>query len=305
MVIESIPNVSEGKRLEVVDRLADAVGGVPGVALLDRTSDPSHHRSVLTMAGDAAGLKAAILALFETAIATIDLRRHTGVHPRLGAIDVVPFVPLAGATMADSVALAREVGAEVSARFGVPVYLYEEAARIPERRRLEHIRRGGFEGLAEKMRDPAWHPDFGPARPHPSAGATVIGARLPLIAFNINLASDRLDIARAIARTIRESSGGLPCVKAMGVLLAHRHLAQVSTNLTNYTITSMRQVFDVVTAEAARHGVDVLESELIGLVPAAALVDTTPEHLRLTGFRRDWILEERIRMVMASSTRRR
>jgi glutamate formiminotransferase len=301
MLIECIPNVSEGRRPQVVTRLAEVVGGTPGVTLLDRTSDSSHHRSVLTFAGGRDGVAAAVLALFEAALGAIDLRSHTGVHPRIGAVDVVPFVPLEGATMAACVELAMDVAREVASRFDVPVYLYEDAARRPERRRLEDIRRGQFEGLAQKMRDPAWEPDFGPSHPHPSAGASVIGARMPLIAYNINLDSDRLDVARAIAGVIRESSGGLPCVKAMGVPLGDRGLAQVSMNLTNYTITSMRTVFDVVESEASVHGIDILESELIGLVPAAALADTTPEYLRIAGFRPDMILEERLRLKAARS----
>jgi glutamate formiminotransferase len=299
MLIECIPNVSEGRRPQVVTRLAEVVAVTPGVTLLDRTSDSSHHRSVLTFAGERDGIAAAVLALFEAAIAAIDLRTHTGVHPRIGAVDVVPFVPLEGATMAVCVELAMEVAEEVASRFDLPVYLYEDAARLPERRRLEDIRRGQFEGLADKMRDPAWTPDFGPAHPHPTAGASVIGARMPLIAYNINLDSDRLDIAREIASTIRESSGGLPCVKAMGVPLDDRGIVQVSMNLTNYTITSMRTVFDAVEGEASVHEIDILESELIGLVPAAALADTSPEYLRIAGFRPDMVLEERLRLKAA------
>jgi glutamate formiminotransferase len=299
MLIECIPNVSEGRRPQVVTRLAEVVAGTPGVTLLDRTSDSSHHRSVLTFAGERDGIAAAVLALFEAALSAIDLRTHTGVHPRIGAVDVVPFVPLEGATMAVCVELAMEVAAEVAARFDLPVYLYEDAARLPERRRLEDIRRGQFEGLADKMRDPAWTPDFGPSRPHPTAGASVIGARMPLIAYNINLDSDRLDVARAIASVIRESSGGLPCVKAMGVPLDDRRIVQVSMNLTNYTITSMRTVFDAVEAEASARGIDILESELIGLVPAAALADTSPDYLRLADFRADMVLEERLRLKAA------
>jgi glutamate formiminotransferase len=301
MLIECIPNVSEGRRPQVVTRLAEVVAGTPGVTLLDRTSDSSHHRSVLTFAGERDDIAAAVLSLFEAALSTIDLRTHTGVHPRIGAVDVVPFVPLEGATMAVCVELAMEVAAEVAARFDVPVYLYEDAARLPERRRLEDIRRGQFEGLAEKMRDPAWQPDFGPSHPHPSAGAAVIGARMPLIAYNINLDSDRLDVARAIASVIRESSGGLPCVKAMGVPLDDRRIAQVSMNLTNYTITSIRTVFDAVESEAASRDIDILESELIGLIPAAALADTSPEYLRIAGFRPDMILEERLRQKTAKA----
>jgi glutamate formiminotransferase len=301
MLIECIPNVSEGRRPPVVTRLAEVVADTPGVTLLDRTSDSSHHRSVLTFAGSRDSVAAAVLSLFEAALAAIDLRTHTGVHPRIGAVDVVPFVPLEGATMAACVELAMEVAEEVASRFDLPVYLYEDAARRPERRRLEDIRRGQFEGLAAKMRDAAWQPDFGPARPHATAGASVIGARMPLIAYNINLDSDRLDVARAIASVIRESSGGLPCVKAMGVPLGDRGIVQVSMNLTNYTMTSMRTVFDAVESEAAARGIDILESELIGLVPAAALADTSPEYLRIAGFRPDMVLEERLRLKAGRS----
>lgn len=294
-MIESVPNVSEGRRASIMDEIAATVQRTRGVALLDASGDPSHNRSVFTMAGEARPVSEAIVALTAIAVARIDLRQHRGAHPRIGAVDVIPFIPLDGSTMADCVALAREVGRAIAERFGMPVFLYEEAATRPERRRLEHIRAGQFEGLAAKMRQAEWAPDFGPTTPHPSAGATVVGARQPLIAFNINLDSDRVDIARQIARAVRESSGGLPCVKALGLELAHRGTAQVSMNLTNFARTSIQEVFDAVTREARARGVGVLESELIGLVPAAAMRDTSPEHLRLTGFTSEQILEERLR----------
>jgi glutamate formiminotransferase len=296
-IIESIPNVSEGRRPEVVDALVAALSGTPGVRLLDRSSDASHNRSVLTLVGDAPSLKAATLALVEAAVNAIDLRTHKGEHPRLGAVDVVPFVPIEGVTMADCVALAKEVGAEVASRFGVPVYLYEEASDNPLRRNLEDIRRGEFEGLRAKMASSGWTPDFGPAAPHPSAGATVIGARMPLIAYNINLATDRLDVARKIAAAIRYSSGGLRYVKAMGVKLEDRNLAQVSINLTNYEKTPMFRVFEMVRREAERYGVNVLESEIIGLVPSAALVAAAEFHLQLERFSPEQVLENRLRTV--------
>ncbi|MGE0125080.1 MAG: glutamate formimidoyltransferase, partial [Vicinamibacterales bacterium] len=216
-IIECVPNISEGRDASAVDAIADAVRAVPGIRVLDVQSDATHHRSVLTFAGDAAPLRAAVLALFDASIGRLDLRRHAGEHPRLGAVDVVPFVPIAGATMADCVALAKDVGRAVADRFALPVFLYEEAAASPARRNLEDIRRGEFEGLAAKLQDPAWAPDFGPARPHASAGATVIGARMPLIAYNLNLATDRLDVAKRIAAAVRMSSGGYRYVKAMGL----------------------------------------------------------------------------------------
>jgi glutamate formiminotransferase / 5-formyltetrahydrofolate cyclo-ligase len=293
-IIESIPNVSEGRRADVVDELADAIGRTPGVRLLDRSSDASHNRTVFTLAGDAAGLKAATLALFEVATRTIDLRQHTGEHPRLGAVDVVPFVPIEGATMNECVALAKEVGAAVAERFGVPIYLYEEASSSPARRNLEDIRRGEFEGLAAKMASPEWAPDFGPAQPHASAGASVVGARMPLIAYNINLNTDRLDVAKKIAAAIRYSSGGLRYVKAMGVKLDDRNIAQVSMNLTNYEKTPIFRVFEVVKREAERYGVAILESEIVGLVPSAALTRAAEFYLQLEGFSDGQILEKKL-----------
>ena len=212
----------------------------------------------------------AVMALFERAVAEIDLRTHRGEHPRLGAVDVVPFVPIEGVTMAECVELAKKVGAAIAARFGVPVYLYEEAATNPTRRNLEDIRRGEFEGLASKMASAEWAPDFGPREPHPSAGATVVGARMPLIAYNINLATDRLDVAKKIAAAIRQSSGGFRFVKAAGFTLADRGIVQVSMNLTNYEKTPIFRVFETVKREAARYGVSILESEIVGLIPAQA-----------------------------------
>ena len=291
MLIECVPNVSEGRNTELIASLAEGIRLTTGVRLLDHSSDTSHNRSVFTLVGGPDALEAAVLTLVASATAGIDLRAQRGEHPRIGAVDVVPFVPLQGASMADCVALARRVGARVAERFSIPVYLYEEAADNPTRTRLEDIRRGGFEGLAAKMADPAWAPDFGPATPHPSAGATVVGARRILIAFNVNLATDRLEVARQIAATIRTSSGGYPCVKAMGVALADRGIVQVSMNLTNYEITSMRQVFDAIAREADRLGVSILGSEVVGLVPAAALSDATRRHLQLEHFRPEQILE--------------
>jgi glutamate formiminotransferase len=294
-IIESIPNVSEGRRPDVVERLAATIRATPGVRLLDYSSDPSHNRSVYTLIGDADGVKRATLALFEQAVAAIDLRTHRGEHPRLGAVDVVPFVPIEGITMPECVALAQEVGAAVAERFGVPVYLYEEASANPARKNLEDIRRGEFEGLAAKMRKTDWAPDFGPAVPHPSAGASVIGARMPLIAYNINLNTNRLDVARKIAAAIRQSSGGLRYVKAAGFMLEDRGIAQVSMNLTNYEKTPIFRVFEIVKREAARYGVSVLESEIVGLVPAAALMAAAEFYLQLERFGPEQVLENKLK----------
>lgn len=294
-IIESIPNISEGRRADVVAAIADAVRHVPGVRLLDHSSDASHNRSVFTLAGDAPSMKAAILALFEAALAHIDLRQHKGEHPRLGAVDVVPFVPIEGASMADCVALAKDVAATVAERFALPIYLYEEASSDPSRKNLEDIRRGEFEGLREKMARPGWKPDFGPAEPHERAGAAVIGARMPLIAYNINLNTDRVDVAKKIASAIRHSSGGLRFVKAMGLLLEDRRIAQVSMNLTNYEKTPIYRVFDMVKREAARYGVSILESEIVGLVPSAALTATAEYYLQVEGFNAGQVLENKLR----------
>jgi glutamate formiminotransferase len=294
-IIECVPNVSEGRRPEVVDALLQAVRSASGVRVLDASSDPSHNRSVFTMAGDADAVKAAVLALVAAAVERIDLRTHTGEHPRLGAVDVVPFIPIEGATMADCVALARDTAAGVATRFAIPVFLYEEAAASPARRNLEDIRRGEFEGLATKMSSPEWAPDYGPRQPHPSAGAVVIGARMPLIAFNINLATDRLDVAKKIASAIRHSSGGFRFVKAMGIALDDRGIVQVSINLTNYEKTPMHRVFDAVRREAERYGVTVLESEIIGLTPQAALVSAAEHYLQLGRFSSSQILDNRVR----------
>ena len=293
-IIECVPNVSEGRRADVVAAIVDAVRRT-GVRLLDHSSDASHNRSVLTLAGDAPTLKAAVMALFTAAVGAIDLRRHEGEHPRLGAVDVVPFIPIEGATMADCVALAKDVAHTVAERFAVPVFLYEEASDNPARRNLEDIRRGQFEGLAAKLAEPGWTPDFGPSVPHPSAGASVIGARMPLIAYNINLDTDRLDVAKKIASAIRHSTGGLRYVKAMGVKVEERNLAQVSINLTNFEKTPIFRVFEMVRREAARYGVSILESEIVGLVPSAALVSAAEFYLQLERFTREQILEEKLR----------
>jgi glutamate formiminotransferase / 5-formyltetrahydrofolate cyclo-ligase len=292
-IIECVPNISEGRRADVVEGIVGALRGVDRVRVLDYSSDSSHNRSVLTLAGEAEPLKEAVLKLYERAVATIDLR--SGEHPRLGAVDVVPFVPIEGATMADCVALAKATAAAIADRFGVPIYLYEEAAIQPARRNLEDIRRGEFEGLREKMRDPAWKPDYGPAEPHPSAGASVVGARMPLIAYNINLATDRLDVAKKIAAAIRQSSGGFRFVKAMGIRLDDRGIVQVSMNLTNYEKTPIFRVFEVVKREAERYGVAVVESEIVGLVPSAALVGTAEYYLQLERFNKDQVLENKLR----------
>jgi glutamate formiminotransferase len=296
--LECVPNVSEGRRPEAVARMTAAVTSVPGVRLLDVSSDPDHNRSVLTLAGEPGDLIPALLALYEAALAEIDLRRHEGVHPRVGAVDVVPFVPLAGAGMADAVAAAEALAAEVARRFELPVYLYEQASRYPgraERRSLADIRRGGFEGFPARLADPAWAPDFGPARVHPTAGVTVIGARFFLIAFNAVLDTPDVAVARAVARQVRESGGGLPAVRAMGVYLASRGRAQVSMNLLDYRRTPVLRALDRVRQAAAALGARVQECELIGLMPEDAVAGVVRDALQLSGFAPGRVLETLLR----------
>jgi glutamate formiminotransferase len=281
--LECVPNVSESRRPEVVARLA-AAASPPGVRLLDVSSDPDHNRSVFTLTGSAEALHRGLLALYEVALAEIDLTRHTGVHPRVGAVDVVPFVPLGDTPMEIAVAAAERLGREVAERFALPVYLYERAARRPERRLLADVRRGGFEGLAEKMVREEWAPDFGPARPHPTAGATVIGARFFLIAFNAVLDTADVVVAKAVARRIRESGGGLPAVRALGVYLASRGRAQVSMNLVDFRRTPVLTALDRVRREAEALGARVVETEVIGLLPEEAVLGVVRDALQLPGF---------------------
>lgn len=297
LLVEAVPNVSEGRRRPVVDRLVEAAAESPGSRLLDWSSDPSHNRTVLTLVGDRAGLLTALLRLYEAAVDAIDIRTHRGEHPRVGAVDVTPFVALENASIADCAAMARSLGRIVAERFGIPVFLYEDAAARPERRALEDIRRGQLDGLARRMaRDAeAWRPDFGPPTPHRTAGVSIIGARSILIAFNVNLDTGDVTVARRIARTVRARSGGLPHVKAIGVRLADRDAVQVSMNLTDYRRTPMRRVFAAVEREARRCGVRVADAEVVGLVPADALDASAADSLRIRRFRPDRLLDARLR----------
>ncbi|HTM03208.1 MAG TPA: glutamate formimidoyltransferase [Vicinamibacterales bacterium] len=293
-MIECVPNVSEGRRPEIVEAIASAVAHTRGVRLLDVSSDAAHNRSVITLAGTATGVGDAVLTLFAAAVPRIDLRTHHGEHPRIGAVDVVPFVPLNDTPMAECVALARDTASIVAARFDLPVFLYEDAATAPHRRNLADVRRGQFEGLTARMARPEWRPDFGPSLPHPTAGAVAIGARPPLIAFNVNLATADVTIAKRIASIVRERDGGLPAVKALGLAVHDRHLAQVSMNLTDYRRTGMAEAFAAVARAARQFGTDVVESEIVGLLPRAALPPDATESLRLARFDTRQILEDRL-----------
>jgi len=290
-IIECVPNFSEGRDAGTVRAIAAAVEGVEGVRLADVNRDVDHNRSVFTFLGEADGIVRAALAALEAAFARIDLRAHQGVHPRIGAADVVPFVPLADAEMEDAVAAAHRLGREAGERFAVPVYFYGEAALDPRRRQLPEVRRGGYEKLSERLCDPDWKPDAGPCDFNPRLGAMVVGARVPLVAFNVNLATEDLSLACDIARQIRESCGGLPAVRALGVPLRSRGLVQVSMNLTDCRETPVAAAFRRVRALAGRSGVEIAESELIGLAPRAAFAGITPEELKLKDFSEARLLE--------------
>lgn len=279
-MIECIPNISEGRDRAVIDGIANAVAA-SGCRVLDLHVDSDHHRSVLTFVGDVSALFDGVLALASEAVTEIDLRAHRGVHPRMGAVDVIPFVPLRDATMGDCVRLARRVGRAIAEAFEIPVFLYEAAAASEAHRNLAHIRTGQFEGLGEKIDRPEWIPDFGPRRPHPTAGAVAVGARDFLVAFNVVLGTDEVTVARRIAGAIREAGGGLKGVKALGLPLASRDLVQVSMNLTDIRATDLLTAYGRVEREAASCGVRVVESEIVGLVPRAAGDGATTENLRL------------------------
>jgi glutamate formiminotransferase len=294
--IECVPNFSEGRDLAVLDRIAGAIGSTRGVVLLDRTHDADHNRSVFTFAGGPEEIEAALAKAAAIAVESIDLRKHSGVHPRIGAIDVIPFVPLEHSSAAECVALARRVARLLWERFEVPSYFYGDAASSEERRKLENIRRGGFEGLWKALPgDTRRRPDTGGPALHPSAGATAIGVRKFLIAFNINLATADVSIARQIAKTIRESSGGLPAVKALGLELRSRGLTQVSMNLTDFERTSLHEVFGWVKHEAERLGTHIAGSEVIGLLPRKAIEMAAERFLQIENFSSGAVFENRLR----------
>jgi glutamate formiminotransferase len=297
-LIECVPNFSEGRRAEVVDEIVRAVGQIDGVTLLDHSRDETHNRSVVTFAGAAEPVVRAATAAVGRAIQLIDMEQHTGAHPRIGAVDVIPFVPLGSTRIEECVDLARRFGEQIAKLFDIPVYLYGEAALRPERRRLADVRRGQYEGLkAEIGVNPERDPDYGPHHLHPRAGAVAVGARKPLIAFNVNLATDDLALARRIATTIRESSGGLPAVQAMGVLLENPgegRFAQVSMNLVDWEKTGIARVVREIRRLAQEAGTDIDHCELIGLAPTGALLEVAADALGLRGFSPDQALELRL-----------
>jgi len=292
-LIESVPNVSEGRNKDVVEAIAQAAAG-RGRKVIDSSMDADHNRSVITIVGEPEGLLEGLVSLAAKATELIDLNFHRGEHPRMGAVDVIPFIPVRGVTMADCVSLSKSVGRQIAEELNIPVYLYEQSATRQNRRNLAEIRKGEFEGFKEKIMQAEWEPDFGEAMVHPSAGVVAVGAREYLIAYNIELASSDLSVAKDIARAVRYSSGGLRYVKALGLALKDRGIVQVSMNLTNFKKTPILRVYDIVKLEAARRGVEVTGSEIVGTVPRAALYDVARMSLQVRGFSHDLILEERI-----------
>ena len=283
-LMECIPNISEGRRPELVNEFADIVRAVPGVTLIDYSSDASHNRSVFTFLGDPDQVMEAAFRFAKHAVEKIDLRVHEGEHPRMGAVDVIPFVPIRDMDMAECVERSKVLGERIAKELDLPVFLYEESASAPHRKNLAAIRKGQFEGMAEKVLEDQWHPDFGGNRIHPSAGVVAVGARQPLIAFNINLDTPDVSIAKKIAKIIREKDGGFRAVKALGVMLEERNIAQVSINMCDYKQTPLYRVLEFVRFEAARYGVHVVGTEIIGLAPMMAFVDAADYYLQIEKF---------------------
>ena len=293
-IMECVPNFSEGRDLGKIEKIIEPFRARQGVKLLDYSNDEDHNRLVVTVVGEPEALKAALLEAVGLAVALIDLNRHIGQHPRMGAVDVIPFIPIKGCTMDEAIALSKEVGEQIATLYQVPVFLYEKSATAPHRENLAAVRKGEFEGMAEKIKLAEWQPDFGPAERHPTAGTVAVGARMPLVAYNVNLGTADLNIASDIARKIRFIGGGLRYCKAMGVELKERGIVQVSINMTDYTRTALYRAFELVKIEARRYGVAVVGSEIIGLVPMEALIDTASFYLGLENFSMNQVLEARI-----------
>lgn len=299
--LECVPNISEGRDHTKIDAIVAAVRQTPGAIVLDVDPDADHNRTVITFVGEPAAVETAILNLVAQAVELIDLTKHKGEHPRMGAVDVIPFVPLRGVTKKECIELARRVGAAIWERFKVPVYLYEDAATRPERRDLANIRKGEFENFFAKIQEPEWVPDFGERTVHPTAGVSAVGVRPPLIAFNVNLGTNNLEIAQQIAKAVRGSDGGLRYVKALGFALEGRGIVQVSMNLTNFEKTPIYQVFELIRCEADRWGVPIVGSEIVGLVPQAALLQAVEHFLRLENFQHSQVLENRLAECLEES----
>ncbi len=299
-LIESVPNFSEGRREDVVRAIVSEAEKYDGVWVLDWSMDPDHNRSVVTMIGKPDALLEALFDMAKRAVDLIDLRHHRGEHPRMGAVDVIPFVPVLNTSMEECVELSKELGKRIGEELQIPVYLYERSATKPDRENLANIRKGEFEGFFDKIKDPNWKPDFGPDEVHPTAGVVAIGAREYLIAYNVNLGTDNLDIAKKIAKAVRHISGGFRYVKAIGLELKEKGMVQVSMNLTNYKKSPIFRVFETIKREAARYGVPVVESEIIGMVPLKAILDVAMWYLQVNDFDISRIIESRILDIFAS-----
>ena len=293
-IMECVPNFSEGRNQESIGKIVEPFRGQKGVKLLDYQTDKDHNRMVVTVVGEPQALKSAVIAAMGCAIEVIDMRTHKGQHPRMGAIDVIPFIPIKNISMEEAIAFSREVATEAARQYELPIFLYERSASRPERENLANIRKGQFEGMADKIKQPEWKPDFGPVEPHPTAGVTATGARMPLVAYNVNLDSGNLEIADKIAKKVRHISGGLRYCKAIGIELKDRGQVQVSMNMTDYTKTAIYRGFELIKIEARRYGVNVVGSEIVGLVPMEALMDTAAYYVGLEGFSIDQVLESRI-----------
>lgn len=294
-IVECVPNFSEGRRPEVVDQIVAAIQAVPGVTLLDKEMDANHNRAVVTFVGDTEPVVEAAFRGAQKARELIDLTQHTGEHPRMGAMDVCPFIPISGVTNEECVELAKRLGKRMAEELSIPVYLYELAAQSPDRIDLAAVRKGQFEGIREAIKtDPNRKPDFGPSEVHPTAGATAVGARFPLVAYNVNLNTPDVEIAKKIAKALRFRDGGFRYAKAMGFMIEEKNCAQVSINMTNYTGTGLHRAFEFVKREAERYGVGVRESEVIGLVPQQALIDAATWYLQIDSFKNEQILESKL-----------
>ena len=293
-IVECVPNFSEGRDLDKVEKIVSAFRGKDGVKLLDYSSDQDHNRTVVTVVGEPEALKKAVVEAAKLAMELIDLNKHEGQHPRMGAVDVIPFIPIKNVEMEEAIEMSKAVGKILGEELNFPVFLYEKSASAPHRENLAQVRKGQFEGMAEKIKEPEWHPDFGPAERHPTAGTVAVGARMPLVAFNVNLNTADLAIATQIGKNVRYVNGGLRFVKAMGVELHERHITQVSMNLTDYTRTAIYRVFELIRIEARRYGVSIVGSEVVGLIPMAALIDTAEYYLGIENFSMDQVLESRI-----------
>lgn len=290
-IVECVPNFSEGRDLEKVEKIVNAFRAKENIKLLDYSNDKDHNRMVVTVIGEPEAMKNAIIEAVGIAVKEIDLTKHEGQHPRMGAVDVIPFIPIKGMTIEEADELAKEVGKTLAEKYNLPIFLYEKSASATHRQNLASVRKGEFEGLVDKMQQPEWKPDFGPEQRHPSAGAAAVGARMPLVAFNVNLNTNKLEIADRIAKKVRFLGGGLRFCKAMGVDLQDLGIVQVSMNLTDFTKTAIYQAVEMVRFEAARYGVTVAGCELIGLVPLQAVVDTASYYLGLEEFSMKQILE--------------